>query len=111
MAYDAASGELLPAVVLPRIHPRVLVEIRPLSIDQRNRLLELECCEVAWSGNGLRNVEAVIGHVDGRAQLPSIRLYDVELPAGNSRIVFRGELEADLAALAQRYRRALDKLL
>src|SRR6266700_4863293 len=108
---DSVRSTLFPAVVLPRRQISVLVEIGSELIDQRHRLLELKGGKIPRSGIGFRDVKAVIGHVDRCPVLPAVRLENIELPPGNSRIIFSFRLETNFTQLIQGDRRSRDHVL
>src|SRR5258705_10479491 len=105
------ARELPERLAARAVHRVDAVDIVSAAVDEHDRLLELNGGGIADDGVGLGDDHAVIRHVDRGAQLPVVRLEDVELAPGHSRIVIAIGMETNLAGFAQLRRGLLDDLL
>jgi len=81
---------------------RVGVEIGALLVDERNRLREQQRRKIIGRRGRLGDVEPMIRHIDAAMKEASVGQGDLQLPAGNARIVIEHrKVIADLSAAAQ----------
>ena len=87
------------------------VDVDSLSVDDRDRLIELQAGDVADGGARFSDVDAVVVHVDGAAKLPAVRLGNEKLTSADSGDVTDRKVRPDFALLAQDVGGMIDDLL